>query len=277
MSNQSATSTADELVRLDLDVDLPGSLITARQGPVAVLTIAREHKRNALDDATVLGIEQVLQHLPHDIRALVLEARGDNFSAGLDLGEMGSRDTLAGVHHSRMWHRVFDQLERGTVPVVSVLKGAVIGGGLELAAATHVRVAEESTFYALPEGQRGLFVGGGASVRVSRLIGTARMADMMLTGRRYNANEGATIGLSQYVVGPGEGLGRALELAAAIAQNAAQTNFAIVQALPRINDLSHDDGLFVESLMAAIAQGTDDAKNRMNDFLGGRAAKVTDD
>ena len=82
-----------------------------------------------------------------------------------------------------MWHRVFDRIEHGTLPVISVLKGAVVGGGLELASTTHIRVAETSTFYALPEGQHGLFVGGGGSVRIPRLIGAHRMTDMMLTGR----------------------------------------------------------------------------------------------
>ena len=86
-----------------------------------------------------------------------------------------------------MWHRAFERMERGRLPVVAVLKGAVIGGGLELASATHIRVAEPSAFYALPEGQHGLFVGGGGSVRVPRLIGAHRMADMMLTGRVLDA------------------------------------------------------------------------------------------
>ena len=93
-----------------------------------------------------------------------------------------------------MWHRAFERIERGRVPVVAVLKGAVVGGGLELAAAAHIRVAEPSAFYALPEGQRGLFVGGGASVRVPRLIGAHRMADMMLTGRVLDADEGHAAG-----------------------------------------------------------------------------------
>lgn len=255
---------------------LPDSLTTRRHGSVAVLTLDRARKRNALDDATILGIERFVDGLPADIGAVVLDAAGEHFCAGLDLSEMAERDTLAGVHHSRMWHRVFDRLEKGPVPVVSVLKGAVVGGGLELAAATHIRVAEASTFYALPEGQRGLFVGGGASVRVPRLIGVARMTDMMLTGRRYDAEQGASIGLSQYVVGDGEGLERALDLATRIAGNAPQTNFAVVQALPRIAELGPQEGLFVESLMAAIAQGTDDAKGRMNDFLAGRAKKASD-
>jgi enoyl-CoA hydratase/carnithine racemase len=206
----------------------------------------------------------------------VLAAEGEHFCAGLDLSEMGEHDTLSGVGHSRTWHRVLERVEFGPVPVVCALKGAVVGGGLELAAAAHVRVAERSTFYALPEGMRGLFVGGGASVRVPRLIGVARMADMMLTGHRYDAEEGLAIGLSQYVVDDGTGLDRALELARRIAQNAPQTNFAIVQALPRIAESNPREGYLMEAMMAGIAQGTDEAKGRMRAFLEGRAEKVTD-
>lgn len=256
---------------------LPESLTATREGAVAVLTLSRPAKRNALSDEMILGIERFFDTLPAGVRAVVVAAEGDHFCAGLDLSEMAERSTMDGIHHSRMWHRVFDTIEKGRVPVVAVLKGAVVGGGLELATSTHIRVAEESTFYALPEGQRGLFVGGGGSVRVPRLIGTHRMVDMMLTGRRYGAQDGAQVGFSQYVVADGEGLATAMELATKIAGNADQTNFAVVQALPRIAELTPGEGLFLESLMAAVAQGTDDAKGRMNDFLAGRAKKVTDD
>jgi (methylthio)acryloyl-CoA hydratase len=242
---------------------------------VAVLTLSRPAKRNALNDEIVLGIEHFFTRLPDDVGSVVIAADGDHFSAGLDLSEMSERDTVAGVRHSRMWHRAFELIEFGPVPVVCALKGAVVGGGLELAAAAHLRVAERSTFYALPEGMRGIFVGGGASVRVPRLIGVARMADLMLTGRRYTAEEGAAIGLSQYIVDDGTGLDAALELAGRVAANASQTNFAIIQALPRIAEANPREGYFMEAMMAAIAQGTDDAKQRMQDFLDGRAEKVT--
>ncbi|MBO1754568.1 crotonase/enoyl-CoA hydratase family protein [Allobranchiibius sp. CTAmp26] len=256
--------------------DLPPSLVLSRHGKVAVLTLNRPAKRNALDDATVLGIERFFSNVPEDVACVVIAAEGDHFSAGLDLSEMAERDTIAGVRHSRMWHRAFELIEFGPVPVVCALKGAVVGGGLELAAATHLRVAERSTFYALPEGMRGLFVGGGASVRLPRLIGVARMADLMLTGRRYDAQEGAAVGLSQYVVEDGAGLDEALRLAARIADNAPQSNYAVIQALPRIAESGRHEGYLMEAMMAAIAQGTDDAKGRMQDFLQGRAAKVTD-
>ncbi len=236
----------------------------------------RPAKRNALDDATVLGIERFFTDLPDGVACVVLAAEGDHFSAGLDLSEMGEHDTLSGVRHSRMWHRALDAVEFGPVPVVVAMQGAVVGGGLELAAAAHLRVADRTTFYALPEGMRGLFVGGGASVRVPRLIGVARMTDLMLTGRRYDADEGQAIGISQYLVDKGTALPKAVELAQRIATNAPQTNFAIVQALPRIAEANPREGYFMEALTAAIAQGTDDAKRRMQAFLDGRGERVTD-
>jgi enoyl-CoA hydratase/carnithine racemase len=266
----------DAIASNALEVELPSSLRATRAGKVAVLTLARPAKRNALNDEAVLGIERFFTALPEGIACVVIDAEGDHFCAGLDLSEMSDRDTLSGVRHSRLWHRAFELIEFGPVPVIAALKGAVVGGGLELAAAAHLRVAERSTFYALPEGMRGIFVGGGASVRVPRLIGVARMTDLMLTGRRYDADEGAAIGLSQYVVDHGAGSTFATELASRIADNAPQTNFAIVQALPRIAEASPREGYFMEAMMAAIAQGTDDAKDRMRAFLEGRAEKVTD-
>jgi enoyl-CoA hydratase/carnithine racemase len=107
-------------------------------------------------------------------------------------------------------------------------------------------------------------------------MGAARMADLMLTGRRYDAAEGLTAGLSQYLVEDGAGTAKALELAQQIATNAPGSNYAIIQALPRIAEANPREGYFMEAMMAAIAQGSDDAKERMRAFLDGRAQKVTD-
>ncbi|RSM49023.1 enoyl-CoA hydratase [Amycolatopsis balhimycina DSM 5908] len=251
---------------------LPPSLRLELLGDIAVLRLARPEKRNALDDATVLGIETFFGAPPQGVKAVVLDAVGDHFSAGLDLSELTERDAFEGLEHSMMWHRAFERLERGRVPVVAVLKGAVVGGGLELASAAHIRVAEPSAFYALPEGQRGLFVGGGASVRVPRLIGVHRMADMMLTGRVLDADEGHAAGLSHYRVE--NGLEHALELAGKIAANSPMTNFAVLQALPRIAEANPAEGYLMEALMAAVAGGSSEAKERMQAFLEKRAGKV---
>lgn len=242
---------------------------------VAVLALNRVEKRNALNEATVAAIGDFCRRPPAGVKAAVLTANGDHFSAGLDLSELQETNAFEGALHSRGWHREFDDLQYGNIPVVSVLRGAVIGGGLELAATTHIRVAEPSAFYALPEGSRGLFVGGGGSVRVSRLIGVDRMADMMLTGRVLSAEEGHELGITQYLVDEGEGFDKAMELATKIASNSPVTNYSVLQALPRIGEMGPHEGLFVESLMAAVSQSSDEAKALLADFLEGRAAKVS--
>ncbi|MBL7620763.1 crotonase/enoyl-CoA hydratase family protein [Frankia sp. AgB1.8] len=259
-----------------LEPALPPSLRLDRAGHVAVLSLSRARKRNALDDATVLGLGAFFAAPPDWARAVVLTADGDHFSAGLDLGELRERDAVAGLHHSRMWHRAFGQIESCPVPVISVLKGAVVGGGLELACATHLRVAERSAFFALPEGERGLFTGGGASVRVPRLIGVARMTDMMLTGRVLTAAEAERYGLAQYLVEDGAGLDTALGLAAPAAENSPVTTYAVLHALPRIAQADPEAGLLLESLMSAVAQDSGEAKRRMRAFLDGAAPKVAD-
>jgi enoyl-CoA hydratase/carnithine racemase len=244
------------------------------RGPVLHVRLNRPAKRNAVSDALVAQLHTCFVHLPESTRAVVLSGEGEHFCAGLDLAEVSERSVAEGIFHSRSWHAAFEQVQFGKVPVVAVLHGAVVGGGLELAAACHVRIAETSAFYGLPEGQRGLFVGGGGSARIPRLIGAARMTDMMLTGRVYDAREGLAIGASQYLVEPGEGLAKAFPLAERIAANAPLSNFAVMHALPRIADMAQDEGLFVESLMAAIASGDEAAKVRVRAFLEGRAAKV---
>ena len=253
----------------DLSVELTG-----KKKEVAIVRLTRPAKRNALSDGLILALRDAFQNLPASVRAAVIDGQGEHFCAGLDLSELKERDAGEGVHHSRMWHAALEAVQYGPVPVIAALHGAVVGGGLELASAAHIRVADASTFYALPEGTRGIFVGGGGSVRIPKLIGVARMTDMMLTGRVYNAEDGERVGFAQYLVAEGQALDKALELAGRIAQNAPLTNFALTHTLPRIAEQPADHGFMTEALMAAIAQSAPEAKQRVRAFLEGKAAKV---
>jgi (methylthio)acryloyl-CoA hydratase len=245
------------------------------RGDVAVVRLTRAAKRNALSDSLVQAVRDTFQNLPATVRAAVIDGEGDHFCAGLDLSELKERDAGAGMLHSRMWHAALEEVQYGPVPVVAALHGAVVGGGLELAACCHIRVADETTFYALPEGARGIFVGGGGSVRIPRLIGVARMTDMMLTGRVYQAEEGEKAGFAQYLVPKGQSFDKAFAIAQRIAQNAPLTNYALMHALPRIAEQPSDQGYLTEALMAAIAQSAPEAKERVRAFLDGKAAKVS--
>ena len=242
-------------------------------GAIAELELIREDKRNAMSDGLLREIESFYATLPKEVRVVILHGRGGHYCSGLDLAEHVSRSAEEGVYHSRNWHRVLDEIQFGGRVTVSAMTGAVIGGGLELATATHVRIAEPSVIFQLPEGRRGIFVGGGATVRVGRILGPDRMVEMMLTGRKYSAEEGLRLGLAHYSVGENEALPMARKLAASIAGNAPMSNYFMVQALTRINDMSRADGLFTESLAAALVQTTPDAEEGLRAFLEKRQPK----
>ena len=250
----------------DISLELAG-----KKKEIAVVRLTRAAKRNALSDGLIAALRDTFQNLPASVRAAVIDGEGEHFCAGLDLSELKERDAGEGLHHSRSWHVALDAVQYGPVPVIAALHGAVVGGGLELASAAHIRVADATTFYALPEGTRGIFVGGGGSVRIPKLIGVARMTDMMLTGRVYNAQDGERLGFAQYLVAEGQAFDKAMELAERIATNAPLTNYALMHALPRIAEQPADHGYLTEALISAIAQAAPDAKARVRAFLEGKA------
>ena len=245
------------------------------EGDVALIGLDRADKRNAINTLVIAQIREAAFRATEEAKAGVIFGHGDNFSAGLDLAEAAGWMKPGAPRRRRgQWNRSLDLIARGQIPFVAALKGACIGGGLELAAAAHVRVADETTFFALPEGQRGIFVGGGGSVRLPRLIGVPRMIDMMLTGRVYSATEGSAYGFSQYLTEAGGALPKAMELAERVASNAPLTNFAELQALPMIAEANPQTGLLMESLMATVAQSDKEAKRRIRAFLDHKTAKV---
>src|SRR5260370_20487029 len=146
---------------VEMTHDLPNYLSVSQDGPVTLLRLSRPTKRNALDRNMIAGIEAFFRSPPDGTRAVVLHGEGSNFSAGLDLSNVAEISVAEGISHSLAWHRAFEQIEYCQVPVVVVMHGAVIGRGLELAAAAHSRVAEHTAFYALPHGKHAIFVCGG--------------------------------------------------------------------------------------------------------------------
>jgi enoyl-CoA hydratase/carnithine racemase len=256
-------------------MDTEGVVTYELRGDVAWLGLNRRHKRNAISETLLAEFETAVRRAQDDARALVIFGHGPCFSAGLDLTEQRAREPVEVFRHSRAWHAAFASLRGGRIPAIAALHGATIGGGLELAATCHIRVADESTFLALPEGTRGIYVGGGASVYVARLLGASRVADMMLTGRVLDAAAAERAGLVQYLVPEGEAKSKAQELAAKVAAMAPLTILGVMHALPRIQDMSEPDGLFVESLMAALSQTGPEAATRLAEFVAKRAAKVT--
>lgn len=260
---------------LDLS-DFKNLAITAGEDGVWVVTLNRAAKRNALDLDTIEEMVELFDKAPRSgARAIVLTAEGDHFCAGLDLVEHHKADRSPEdfMHVCLRWHEAFNKMEYGGVPVIAALKGAVVGGGLELASAAHIRVADQSTYFALPEGQRGLFTGGGATIRVTDLVGKARMIDMMLTGRVYQGQEAIDLGLAQYLV-DGSSFDKAMELAKRTAANLPLTNFAICSAVSHMKNMSAMDASYAEAVVAGVVNTQAPARERLEAFANKTAARV---
>jgi len=248
-------------------------------GEIGVVRLNRPDKRNALDEDAVAEIDAYFSGVPAGVRVVLMHAAGDHFCAGLDLKEHHDkrRSAVDFMRVCQAWHRAFDKIQHGGTPVVACMQGAVVGGGLELASAAHVRIADPTTFFSLPEGTRGIFTGGGATVRTARILTANRMVEMMLTGRVLDAREGLRLGLAHYDAHE-EGFASPYELGLALARkiatNAVLSNYAIATSINRIADMGANDGLFAEGLMAAVVQTGADVQSRLGDFVHKKAHKV---
>ena len=250
--------------------------IEAQDDGVWVVTLNRPTKRNALDSHTIEELVDFFSAAPRaGVRAVVLAGSGDHFCAGLDLIEHHQADRSPSdfMHICLRWHEAFNKMEYGGVPIIAALQGAVVGGGLELASAAHIRVMDQTTYFALPEGQRGLFTGGGATIRVTDLVGKSRMIDMMLTGRVYQGQEAVDLGLAQYIVA-GSSLDKAMELARKAAQNLPLSNFAICSAVSHLQSMSAMDAAYAEAAVAGVVNTQPDARARLAAFADKSAARV---
>ncbi len=240
------------------------------------VTLNRPDKRNALDLATVEELVQFFTVAPRaGVRAVVLAGAGDHFCAGLDLIEHhdADRSPAAFMHVCMRWHEAFNKMEYGGVPVIAALHGAVVGGGLELASAAHIRVMDETAYVALPEGQRGLFTGGGATIRVTDLIGKARTVDMMLTGRVYRGQEAVDLGFAQYLV-EGSSLELAHEIAQKTAENLPLSNFAICSGVSHMQNMSALDAAYAEAVLAGVVNTQPEARARLAAFADKTGARI---
>ncbi len=256
---------------MTLQVQMFGCVRLDEDGDVATITLDRRSKRNAIDPELLAGFEAAFETCA-DARAIVLRGSGGHFSAGLDLGHHRDRDAVEVMAHSRHWHRFLEAVQFGHRPVIAALQGAVIGGGLEIAAACHVRIADHTAFFSLPEGRRGIFVGGGASVRIARIVGPDRLVEMMLTGRRIAAEEALALGLVHQL--SSDDVFTAAEMTARqIAGNAPLVNEIILQTVPRMAESPSALGYLTESLAAALTQTTPEAKEGLAAFLEKRDAK----
>ena len=237
---------------------------------VAIVTIDREDKLNALNAEVVAEIGDVFSSLRDDDKVLgvILTGAGDKaFVAGADIGELATMDSMSGVRVSRNGQDVFRSIESFPKPVLAAVGGFALGGGCELALACHMRLASENARFGLPEVGLGIIPGYGGTIRLARLVGLGRAIELTLTGDMVDAERARDIGLVSAVVRKEALLDEAKTLIRKVTKNGPVAVRMALEAIYRGLDTATAEALDFESLLFGLLASTDDMREGMEAFL----------
>ncbi|HEX6642699.1 MAG TPA: enoyl-CoA hydratase-related protein [Thermoanaerobaculia bacterium] len=254
------------------------NILVEKSEGIAVVTVNRPDKLNALNAATVGELERAFRDVAadDDVRGVIVTGAGEKaFVAGADIGELAQMGPIDGVAVSRLGQDAFRFLETMGKPVIAAVNGFALGGGMELALACHLRVASEKAKFGLPEVKLGIIPGYGGTVRLPRIVGRGRALELILTGEMIDAAEAHRIGLANRVVAPGTTLDEARALMTKVLGNGPVALRLALESVDHGADASMDEGLTLESSLFGLLATTDDMREGMAAFLEKRAAAFT--
>jgi enoyl-CoA hydratase len=252
------------------------NLLVERRDRVAVVTVNRPDKLNALNAATIEDLDSAFQRLGKDpeVAGIVLTGAGSRaFVAGADIGEIPAGDPAAGKALARRGQSVFQGIEGLGKPVVAAVNGFALGGGCELALACHVRIASENAKLGTPEAKLGLMCGYGGTQRLPRLVGSGRALEMLLTGEPVDAREALRIGLVNRVVPPESLMAEAEGLLRRMIANAPLSLSLILEAVRGGAALPLPAATAYEASLFGELCATDDMREGTRAFLEKREAR----
>jgi enoyl-CoA hydratase/carnithine racemase len=247
---------------------MSGELVGVRRdGEVAVLTLQREEKLNALSGAVertlldAVGSDEV-----RSSRCVVLAGAGKAFSAGADINEFVGTDPASIAAYYADTGDVYERIAALPMPTIAAIHGWCLGGGLEMALAMDFRIADETAAFGLPEVALGIIPSSGGTHRLVRMLGPAKAKELMLLDRRLSAKEARSFGLVTEVVTAGRALDRALEVAHELAALPRLALQAAKQAADVMPEASREANMLIERLAYAALAQTDEAKQAVQDF-----------
>ncbi|HSJ09743.1 MAG TPA: enoyl-CoA hydratase-related protein [Longimicrobiales bacterium] len=249
--------------------------LTREDDGIAVVTVNRPDKLNALNAATVRRLDEVLREVRDDasIRAVILTGSGEKaFVAGADIAELSKMGPIDGVQVSRDGQATFRMLERMPKPVIAAVNGFALGGGLELALACHIRTASAKAKFGLPEVKLGIIPGYGGTIRLARLVGRGRATELMLTGDMIDASEAYRIGLVNRVEEPENLMEATRQIARKMVANGPIAIAMALESLDHGMSSTIDDAQVLESNLFGLLASTEDMREGMSAFLEKRKA-----
>lgn len=245
-------------------------IILQKDGRIAILTFNRPDVRNALNSAMVEGVEKALDEVENDsqIRGLILTGAGEkSFLSGSDIKELSQRTPLTGIEISLKRQELLNRIERLHIPSIAAINGYALGVGCEIALACTLRVASQKASFGQLEINLGIIPGAGGTQRLPRLIGKARAAELILSGRIIDADEAYCMGLVNKVVPPEDLMDQCRQMVGTFAE---KSPIAMKYALRAINHGAEVDlatGLKIESLCLGACFASGDSKEGLRAFL----------
>ena len=245
---------------------------------IAVLTLNRPDKLNALNHETLVELQQALEFLKNDANIFVVIITGSGekaFVAGADISEINKLNMLEGKKFAEFGQSVFSMIEKFDKPVIAAVNGFALGGGCELALSCHIRLASENAKFGQPEVNLGIIPGYGGTQRLTRLINSGRAAEMILTADMIDASEALRIGLVNKVYPQSELQSKAFEMASKIASKGQQAIRLALKAIKVVDEVSSREGQNIEATLFALCCGTEDFKEGTQAFLEKRKPTFT--
>lgn len=252
------------------------NLLVDRDGPVAIVTINRPEKRNALNTQTVDELRRVVLELKHDdtTRVVVITGAGDKaFVAGADINELSVQTPVGGREHGRTGQHVLELVEHLGKPIIAAINGVALGGGCELAMACTLRIAADTARLGQPEINLGIMPGYAGTQRLPRLVGKGRALELLLTGDAISADEAWRIGLVNRVVPAASLLEEVKKLAHTLASKAPIAMRYIMDAVNQGLDMSLGEAQNYEATLFGLVSTTEDMREGTKAFLEKRKAE----
>lgn len=252
------------------------NLAVEAKDSIAILTINRPDKLNALSVETVDELRQAVLAVRHDdgVAGVIITGAGEKaFIAGADISELHSLDAAGAKRYAERGQHVTAMIEQMPKPVIAAVNGFALGGGCELAMACHIRVASEKARFGQPEVKLGVIPGFGGTQRLARLVGKGRALELCLTGDMIDANEAHRIGLVNKVVPPEALMGEAEGLMRKILVNGPRAVSLAIEAVNRGLDVDLSSGLQTEANLFGVCAATEDWGEGTKAFMDKREAK----
>lgn len=254
------------------------NLLVETDANLAVVTLNRPEKLNALNNETLNELYDVFLSLEHnaEVRAVILTGSGEKaFVAGADISELNQLSPLAAKDFAEKGQKIFSFIEHLSKPVIAAVNGFALGGGCELSLACHIRVASENAKFGQPEINLGVIPGYGGTQRLTRLINFSKALEYILTADFIDANTALQLGLVNHVYPLTELMMKAKELTEKIAAKPAQAVRLALKAIQSVKELPQSQGETFEASLFALTTGTEDFKEGTSAFLQKRKPDFT--